>query len=397
MRSSSSFFALPASILALLSQTSAEAIYPTAIKKLSLDSSEKLFPEHLAFASLPILSPREAAAAAILFLDEQDDDLGQLNGTTRFYRPAFASHYDESEEGMLRRAAQALTLLQRRQALRLDTLLVVLTGRLAEGESGTVPRMLRAVHQILVVGAASRGTSAKALACFRYKLYDGRRELRGSPSTVIVTIIVTKTPSAEPTTQTTTQVITASESETSSTVESASSTEAATSTEIVTSGATGGAPFRPIKSSTETSPPDTTETSDTQTGCPTGFYGCLATHGGGCCRTDRDCNTYSCPNPSTTIISDGATVVVLATDVPTTRATSTCAGGWFLCGSAAGPVAGCCPSGYDCGTASCFTVQASETAKVQKEFPEKKSSAGTRAPWTMLGAVVGGLSLIVLV
>ncbi len=133
--------------------------------------------------------------------------------------------------------------------------------------------------------------------------------------------------------------------------------------------ATGEAPWRPTITSELANDDD--GSGETQTGCPTGFYGCLATHGGGCCRTDRDCATHSCPAPSsTTIISEGVTVVVAAEDVPTDYpATSTCADGWFLCGSEGGPVAGCCPSGYDCGTASCFTVQSSETQEVQKELP----------------------------
>lgn len=95
----------------------------------------------------------------------------------------------------------------------------------------------------------------------------------------------------------------------------------------------------------------------------------------------------------TTLISDGATVVVPATDVPTDDATSTCAGGWFLCGKDAGPVAGCCPSGYDCGTASCFSAEASQTGQVQKEFPKKDSSRGLRAQGLLVGGVAA-LSLL---
>lgn len=198
----------------------------------------------------------------------------------------------------------------------------------------------------------------------------------GVPSTVVVTLTITETPSVEPTTLTSVETVTASNDET----------------------VTGAPPYRPISSSTETESRETTETTeadDTQTGCPTGFYGCLATHGGGCCQTDRDCSTYSCPAPSTTIITDGRTVVVLATDVPVNTASSTCAGGWFLCGTAGGPVPGCCPSGYDCGTASCFTSQASATAEVQKKFP-KANSAQSDDPFVMLLMASITLSLFVL-
>ncbi|KXG45526.1 Mitochondrial carrier protein [Penicillium griseofulvum] len=44
--------------------------------------------------------------------------------------------------------------------------------------------------------------------------------------------------------------------------------------------------------------------------CPTGFYACSAVYHGGCCRTGRDCDTTSCPiTPSTTITSNGVTIV----------------------------------------------------------------------------------------
>lgn len=150
--------------------------------------------------------------------------------------------------------------------------------------------------------------------------------------------------------------------------------ETRTSTRIVTATGsdTGAAPWRP----TGTSVSDEPQTSEpSQTGCPTGFYGCLATHGGGCCRTDRDCQTHTCPpSKSTTIVSDGKTIVVPATDVPA-QPTETCADGWFMCGKDAGPVAGCCPNGYDCGTASCFTSGPTKTGSVQKQLPGENAGA----------------------
>ncbi|RFU77321.1 gpi anchored [Trichoderma arundinaceum] len=173
--------------------------------------------------------------------------------------------------------------------------------------------------------------------------------------------------------------------------------------------ATGAPPWRPTdvsststSTSTTSAPPVTTaQTGETQTGCPTGFYGCLATHGGGCCRTDRDCQTLSCPAPSSTIISHGVTVVVPANDVPTTTASDECASGWFLCGKDAGSVAGCCPSGYKCGTASCFTSSASQTNSLQKQLPEQeapnKNAAARATPshrWLAMGSVAGSLFLL---
>ena len=173
------------------------------------------------------------------------------------------------------------------------------------------------------------------------------------------------------TTTTTEEETTTTEEPTTTEEETTTSEETTTAESSTTGSETGGAPWRP----TITSEPSSTDDSSTQTGCPTGFYGCLATQGGGCCQTDRDCETHSCPAPSsTTIVSDGQTIVVPASDVPST-VTSTCADGWFLCGAEAGPIAGCCPSGYNCGTASCYTTEASETGRVQKEQPEEEDTA----------------------
>jgi progranulin len=128
---------------------------------------------------------------------------------------------------------------------------------------------------------------------------------------------------------------------------------------IITASTSAGAPFRP------TYP---------EGYCPTGFYACLARAGGGCCQTGRDCSTQSCPpTPLTTITTNGATIVVPVSDVPSLP-TSTCAGGWYLCGSEAGPVPGCCPDGYQCGIASCTTVAASRTAAIDKQLPRSAAS-----------------------
>ena len=82
--------------------------------------------------------------------------------------------------------------------------------------------------------------------------------------------------------------------------------------------------------------------------------------------------------------------MVPADEVPAS-ATGTCAGGWFLCGDSGGPTAGCCPSGYKCGTASCFTVEASQTGKVQKEFPKDGAAAKAVAANGLLGAALGAV------
>lgn len=112
---------LPTSLFVLLAQLSSAAAderAPTAIRKLEPDANAKILPAHLAFASL---SFADAALAARQFLDAQD--ASSLSSNTSYsvdqppsYRPAFARHYVESEANALRRAAEALALLERRAA-----------------------------------------------------------------------------------------------------------------------------------------------------------------------------------------------------------------------------------------------------------------------------------------
>ncbi|KAK5987268.1 hypothetical protein PT974_11392 [Cladobotryum mycophilum] len=408
---------LPTALLALLSEVAlANQAPPIAVKKQLPDANEKLFPEHLAFAPLPRLTPLEAAAAAHQWVEDLDTDTDTSHATSKRHVPAFALHHDDSEESILRRAAEALALLQRRTSCpvaehiaplcriqMLDKWPAALMERRAEEELAVVLLAPQAVRRNLVVDAASLDTSAKVMGVREVsfmviKVAKANQELgvpsasatvtastvvtsvpapstqtittthttivEGNPSTVVVTLTVTQTAIPDPTTKTTTKVVTAGPG---------------------SGSATGVPPWRPtaVTSTQEVS----TLPGDTQTGCPTGFYGCLATHGGGCCRTERDCQTLSCPPLSSTIISHGVTIVVPASDVPAS-ATSTCASGWFMCGADAGPVAGCCPSGYECGTASCFTVQATQTSKVQKEAPAKNAAAGGAH---IQGLVLGGM------
>lgn len=200
----------------------------------------------------------------------------------------------------------------------------------------------------------------------------------GEPSTVVVTVIVTASaPEPEPSTITTTRTTTPSPTTNSGVVP----------------------PWRPTSDETRTTTESERET-ETSTSeepedyCPTGFYQCLARQGGGCCRTGRDCETFDCPTtPSTTILSDGATVLVPVTDVPDSQPTESCANGWFLCGDDAGPVAGCCPSGYECGVASCTTEMASQTEEIRKMRPED-SGASPRAPSSgSIMLVLGGMAV----
>ncbi|KJR83213.1 GPI anchored protein [Sporothrix schenckii 1099-18] len=161
---------------------------------------------------------------------------------------------------------------------------------------------------------------------------------------------------------------------TSSTSVTTTSSPASSSTTSSTASTTsGGNP--PVKQTL------TTTASGLPAGyCPTGYYACVASAGGGCCQTGRNCETTSCPPaPATTTIvnTNGVTVVVPQTAAEAvTTSSATCASGWFLCGANAGPVAGCCPSGYACGTASCSLTGASATT-VQKELPTAGDGSST--------------------
>lgn len=194
-----------------------------------------------------------------------------------------------------------------------------------------------------------------------------------SPSTVLVTVIITLTPSAAPPPPPKTSTL----------------TQTRTLPPFTDDGL--GAPYRPT-SLTNTAPKPT----GTGTGsyCPTGFYPCLASAGAGCCQTGRDCQTTSCPPPpvmTTIVATDGVTVVVPVGGDSPAATTGQCAGGWFLCGTEAGPVAGCCPSGYECGTASCFVQgQAGETGAVGKVVPGEAAAGGRRGAARGGGVVVVG-------
>ncbi|OQD62999.1 hypothetical protein PENPOL_c010G05392 [Penicillium polonicum] len=127
-------------------------------------------------------------------------------------------------------------------------------------------------------------------------------------------------------------------------------------------------PARPTNLSTVTS---ATRGSDV---CPTGFYACSAVYQGGCCRTGRDCDTTSCPTTSsTTIISDGVTIVApVATTMPHSGG-NRCAQGWFHCADTVG--GGCCPMGFACG-ASCTARDIAFGTTIAKEQATATSGAG---------------------
>lgn len=132
---------LPSSLLLLVAaQVGAQQAQrkPTAIRKMPVDSSEKLFPEHFAFPddrddpyrASPFLSPREAVLAARLQLSvEEESSLAATNVSStwpggRQYRPAFQTHQrgnggndmgDSDGWEVFRRAKETLNVLEGRQ------------------------------------------------------------------------------------------------------------------------------------------------------------------------------------------------------------------------------------------------------------------------------------------
>lgn len=142
-------------------------------------------------------------------------------------------------------------------------------------------------------------------------------------------------------------------------------------------------PARPTNLSTVTS---VTRSDDV---CPTGFYACSAVYLGGCCRTGRDCDTTSCPiTSSTTIVSDGVTIIAPVATTTQHSGGNRCAQGWFHCADTVG--GGCCPIGFACG-ASCTARDIASGTTVAKEQATATNGDGVgyRVSKMMLGMMLG--------
>ncbi|KAI1813994.1 hypothetical protein GGS20DRAFT_439751 [Poronia punctata] len=442
------FLSLPPSLLLLLAtqiyaqpekKDDESALLPTAVRKMSLDESEKFMQEYYAFApedslgmnpQIPLqLAPRRADFSV---LTPEEDALLALNSSVSLaFRPPFPRHYDyrttslqarsnhrsdEDKERELdesagdewlsgtlyRRAKDALARLQGREftcpggthvCSNIDrpnyccadgTRCFVVENAPNAGNVGCCPEGHNCIGNVASCpdgntacpaeeggGCCIPGFVCADVGCIASSVTvvpptTSSKEatstyVEPSPTTTTTTREPTSTTSPKPTTSETTSHPTRTTPSPSPTSDSGS-----------VSG-TGLPPVRPTSSSPETliSGP-TSQTSDSGPYCPTGFYACLASAGSGCCRTGRDCSTTSCPPmASTTITGNGITVVVPVTDALDARphTKTACASGWFLCGKSAGALAGCCPSGYACGTASCTLSAATATATVQKELP----------------------------
>ncbi|KAK3685470.1 hypothetical protein B0T22DRAFT_219039 [Podospora appendiculata] len=403
----------------------AQAQHPTAIKKMPPDQGEKFYPEYCAFPdhgtfAPPAQAPFAPAAAAAAAAKAIAPRHLAANASAQIpYLPPFAPLLDDDDDehqeqriipaapgrSIFGRAAEALARLERRQwacpagtsncagigfpnsCCQTGERCVQITdtglgkvgccpagatcgGTITSCTDGNTPcaseigggccipgfvcQGVGCVQSVstTMTGVAPTPTGVTTLTSTSTTVISG-----AAPSTVVVTVVITITPSqASPVTSTTTQIVSLSPS---STPPQATDTATATTTDGIVP------PVRPTSSNSD----------DTSTYCPTGFYPCLASAGGGCCQTGRDCQTTSCPAVSSTtfVNTHGVTVAVPASGVPATTTTGTCAGGWFLCGTEAGPLPGCCPTGYRCGTASCAAAAAGGTATVAKELPGSSS------------------------
>jgi len=157
-------------------------------------------------------------------------------------------------------------------------------------------------------------------------------------------------------------------------------------------------PQRPTTSTdtpiSQTSATPTTTQAPAATGdqCPTNFYMCSAYYmAGGCCRVGRNCGTTSCPpSDSTSIVTDGATVVVPTFSTTTVGSAGTqgsCANGWFSCG--ADQNGGCCPSGYVCGSNTCSATQSGA-----QSTPKEAPSEGNVVKWVGSFVAMGLVSAV---
>ncbi|KAM0287460.1 hypothetical protein ACHAQH_000413 [Verticillium albo-atrum] len=408
---------LPASLLLLITAQveSQQARQPTAIRKLPLAASEKLLPEHFAFpdssiagtySAPPFLTPREAVLADRLQLTVDEEQFIATNTSetsSRPYRPAFASHEEGGRRDgwdLLRRAAEVLNVLEGRQTCPSGMQdcsnigapnkccmvgeVCVEVDNTTVGNVACCPEGAECGGPIGVPSPPPVDTSTTqrptTITSTSTTVVEG-----DEPTTIVVTVVITATPEAETVTRTSTSVVTPTPSTTT------------VNTVVIP-------PYRPTSAESQSPEPTSTESAAAETPedyCPTGFYACLAREGGGCCRTGRDCATVDCPTtPLTTITTDGATVVVPVTDArdaADAQASETCASGWFLCGAEGGPVAGCCPSGFECGTASCTSASASQTGEVQKVFPEAEGGTGSNELRLVVITALAGLVALVVV
>ncbi|KAI0965094.1 hypothetical protein F4678DRAFT_453829 [Xylaria arbuscula] len=426
MRLPRAFLSLPPSLLLLLAtqlhaqidgrqEQDGPQTLPTAVRKMSLDEGEKFMPEYYAFDLYAgtAQTPLKLTARGSLLTPEEEALLASNSSAVLVFRPPFPRHQDfrdvqarsrirgnnddqrrrqesEAEEeyshwSLYQRAMEALARLQGRDfncpsgthvCSNIDqpnyccpdeTTCFVVEGSPDAGNVGCCPDGQTCGGSVAACADGNTACPAdEGGGCCIPGFVCADVGCVQSTSTTSATSTTSTPSSTSSSTVTTTSQSTTSTTSTSTPTSTASTSTPTSTSDTTSASGTGLPPVRPTSSNPTTT---TTPPSDY---CPTGFYACVASAGSGCCRTGRDCSTTSCPPvASTTIITNGATIAVPLTDAQGAAATTTatCASGWFLCGADAGPVSGCCPSGYACGTASCTLSAATATATVQKELP----------------------------
>ncbi|KAI0205925.1 hypothetical protein F4808DRAFT_408305 [Astrocystis sublimbata] len=436
MRAPSALLSLPPSLLLLLAaQLHAQQVdsgggeqdgqlqpsLPSAVRKMSPDEGEKFMPHYYAFATVDLhggrggSDPQSLLARWIedgpVLTPEEEALLAANSSAALVFRPPFPRHHNEDPartrsggreagKGLYRRTVDVLARLRGRaftcpagthDCSSIDepnycctdgTSCFVVEDAPDAGNVGCCPDGQTCGGSVAACADGNTACPAEegggcCIPGFVCADVGCVQSATATPSSTTTTAkpTPTSTSTTSTSTPTTTTTTTTTTSSTTTAAQTTTMTSASDSDSSPSDTGTGLPPVRPTSyelTSTETPPP-----SDY---CPTGFYGCLATAGSGCCRTGRDCSTTSCPPiASTTIITDGATVVVPLTNAGPAPTKATCADGWFLCGAGAGDVAGCCPTGYMCGTASCTLSAATATATVQKELPGNGAAGGRRA------------------
>ncbi|KAJ5562170.1 hypothetical protein N7461_000931 [Penicillium sp. DV-2018c] len=161
-----------------------------------------------------------------------------------------------------------------------------------------------------------------------------------------------------------------------------SSTSSSHSSQSTTTNGGLAPPDRPTDISTVTS---ATRGDDV---CPTGFYACSAVYHGGCCRTGRNCDSTSCPViSSTTVVSDGVTIVAPVATPTESTGGNQCAKGWFHCADTVG--GGCCPTGFACGASCTATDTAAATTVAKAEVTANGVGVMQQVSGIMWGMMFG--------
>ena len=175
---------------------------------------------------------------------------------------------------------------------------------------------------------------------------------------------------------------------------SSSSVRTSTSTTIITTLIAA-----PLTSTTVTTTTTRTTISNTLS-CSSGYRSCASSLGGGCCPTDRECGSTTCPpmTSSGSLVAPARPTTGTTTTTITDRTTSTstsptsvsgCPTGFYAC--SAYYQGGCCQIGRDCAMTSCPTTASTILLSTNSITAVAPTGSGITAPGTVLtGACATG-------